>query len=218
MLKNIKLSLSRSMHSGVTALIPIALGVTSLMACVMPTPAPPTPTDLVPPEPSPLLACVDFEDQTSGTTYIVPDTINTSGTTIQVLPFQWGNGTWTNTGPGASVRDDMPNETDNAMFLNNVNLGFNIKSTECLTIQYCDKGGNENLIINGIVGNDELQAFNGVDFNGVMVSVDIVDLQENCGTIRLEGQFEEFYFQEQWWITFAIGGQELYIDDICPCE
>ena len=218
MSNNIRLSPAGSMILFFRVLMLIALAAAGLTACA--PPVPPPASEPVPPEPAELLACVDFEDQSPGAVYVVPNTFIASGISIQVLQFQWSDGTWTSTGPGVSVMDNMPNKTTNtAMFVNNVNLGFYLESTECLTIQYCELGGNVNLIINGITGNeDDFQAFDGVDFNGVRVSVNKTDDQYNCGTIRLEGLFEKTDFQEQWPITFAIGGQELYIDEICPCE
>jgi hypothetical protein len=35
--------------------------------------------------------------------------------------------------------------------------------------------------------------------------------------LTLHGDFVQFNFQEMGWISFAIGGQELAVDDVCPC-
>lgn len=188
----------------------LALVAACLAACVTPNP-PPAPTPQ-----SPLKDCVDFEDLTVGKTYRVPATFAGSGAAIQALSYQWSNMNWTNDGRADVMKDGLAGGSDNEMFLNNVNLGFNVGSLECVALRFRDKGGNVNLIINNNVGN--FLDFQNVNLGGVTVSVTYDAGGENKGILKLSGEFTQFNFQEKWLISFAIGGQELSIDDICPCR
>jgi len=189
--------------------------ITLILAIVISACARPTPSS----ESSDLKECIKFEDLTLGTTYTNLQTFTSSNVPIQVIDFN-NTTNWVTDGPGAMVKDDMRlNEGNNSMFLNNVNLSFNIESSKCIEIQYCDVGGNVNLLANTIEGIDQdLTAFNTVDFNGVTAAANITDAQNNCGTLQLHGEFKKYFFRDKAWITFAIGGQELYVDNICPCE
>ena len=71
-------------HVGVKALTILILGAIgfSAVACVPPSPA----------TPSPLNACVNFEDLKVGNSYKVSDTFTDSGVTSVVMPFQWSSG------------------------------------------------------------------------------------------------------------------------------
>lgn len=188
----------------------LLLIVTCLAACAA---CNPTPTSV--PSPSPLKDCVDFEDLKVGNKYQKLATWASSGAAIQVLNFQWSNMNWTSDGYAEVMQDGLAGGAGNEMFLNNVNLGLDIGSTECVTIHFHNKGGNVNLIINDTVGNWD--DFQNANLGGVIVSADYVG-NENKGTLTLSGEFKRFNFQEKGWISFAIGGQELFIDDICPCR
>jgi hypothetical protein len=190
----------------------IALAIISLTlsACVQP-PTPP------PPSPSPLKDCVDFEDLTVGTTYQVPATFADSGAMVWVLPFQWSNMNWTSIGRADAVKVGLAGGSGNEMFLNNVNLGLDIGALECVNLKFRDRGGNVNLIMNDKVGNSN--DFQNTNLGGVTVSADThYEHGDLVGTLKLSGKFAKFNFQEKQWISFAIGGQELSIDDVCPCH
>jgi hypothetical protein len=192
----------------------LALGAICLAACV----PPPSPSSEPSPSPlSPLKDCVDFEDLAIGATYRVADTFTDSGAAMALWPFQWSNLNWTYDGR-ADLRNDMPAGTPgNAMLLNNVNIGFDAGSLECVTLHFCDEGSNVNLIINNQVGNvQNFQDLNGTNLGSVTISVNVDS--KNCGTVNLSGKFERFYFRERGPISFAIGGQELYVDNVCPCR
>lgn len=170
------------------------------------------------PSPSPLTDCIDFEDLTVGSQYQVPTLFTSSGATIQVLPFQWANMNWTN-GSGASVGGNGLAEGREAkeMLPNNVNLGFHTgPSAQCITFRFRDQGGNVNLIINDTVGNWD--DFQNANLGAVAVSVNYDPGGQNKGTLTLRGEFAQFNFREMGWISFAVGGQELSVDDVCPCR
>jgi hypothetical protein len=96
------------------------------------------------------------------------------------------------------------------MRINNVNL--DIKHLACpfefLVIRFGEYGGNVNIDINGDFRNaDDLLDFDGQIIGGVQVMV--IDGQENKpARMELKGEI----------LSFAIGGQELAIDDLCPWE
>lgn len=205
----------------------IAILALVMVACVPVTPvSPPAQTPAVQvPEPTkvganellPLHSCLDFDELTLGTTYQVPATFGTTEATMAVLPFQWDNGTWTSAGDGASVHNAADaGGSGNELFLNNVNLGYDVGSLQCVSIRYHDMGGNVNLVINNVVGN--YSDFVDTNLGGVEVLVANDSSGNNSGSLTLSGKFESFPFQEQQLISFAIGGQELAIDNLCPCE
>ncbi len=191
----------------------LALGMLTLVAIYLAACVPPSPP---PASPSPIKECVDFEGLMVGTVHKVPNTFVDSGTTIQVLPFQWGTGGWTSDGQADVTKNGLAGGEGNEMFLNNVNLGFDVGSLECVTIRFRDQGGNVNLVINNDMGN--FADFQHASVGGVNVSVAYGAGGNNTGTLTLSGRFDKFNFQEKGMISFTIGGQELSIDDVCPCR
>ncbi len=165
------------------------------------TPKPPTPTVEPPP-------CVAFEGLTLGDSYRVPDRFVDSDVEITVRAFQWGNGEWTTDGFSEVDDQGLAGGSGQEMLINNVNLDFDFCCVleEGLTLRFGEYGGNLNIEINGIFKNFENFAdIEGANFDGVTVTV-IDGLGDDMGTLTLKG--------EVW--SFAIGGQELWIDDICP--
>jgi hypothetical protein len=202
------------------------LMLVALLGCIPHITPTPTITTVIPDhEVTPISAstltdCATLDDLVLATNYVINNQIPTSGVTFQVMSFIWSNGTVTYSGHGATVVDDMPlPNMGYSLFVNNVNLGLLLDSGNCFTIEYCDKGGNENLLVNGINGNTpDLSDLNNTNMGGVEVTVDILDPQQNCGVVTLKGDFQNFVFDNNWNITFGIGGQELYIDNVCPCK
>jgi hypothetical protein len=165
------------------------------------------------------LACAGgtgFEDLVIGTQYQVSDSFTSSGIAFQVLPFQWANGQWASDGNAEVVADQFGSSTK-AMSLNNVNLGL-ILDYECIWIDYCELGGNVNFIANTVIQSaDDFQDLAGFNFNGLSYGVYNIT-KPNCGRIETKGKPEKFDLLEKFTITLALGGQELYIDNICPCK
>ncbi len=198
-------------HAGTTRRFWWVLGILALVSVYLPACMHEPSTSF-----TPLKDCVDFEDLKVGTKYPVPSTIADSGATMGVLPFQRpGGGSWTNKGHARVEKAVLPG-AGNEIFLANVNLGFDVGSFDCVTLRFHDKGGNVNLIINNSVGN--YKNFQDVNLGGVNVSVALAPGGKQKGTIKLHGKFVKFNFQGKWLISFAIGGQELAIDDVCPCK
>jgi hypothetical protein len=147
----------------------------------------------------------DFDDLVLGTSYVVGQTFITNGIPVSVGPFQWSNGQWTNGGNATVVALGQAGGAWKEIAVNNVNLeiGIDVPLTG-LSLRFGEYGGNLNIRINGDFRNFE----NFADINGLIIGdvhVSVVNgLGNDAGILRLEGQIHEF----------AIGGQELFIDDL----
>lgn len=147
----------------------------------------------------------DFEDLTLGTTYHVGDTFTTADTPITVKAFQWGNGTWYNGGHTMVGNAGRAGGSGNELNVNNVNLefGLNMPLTG-LSLLFGEYGGNLNIEINGMFKNFEnFSEINGDTIGGVHVTV-VNGFGNDMGSLHLAGTISQF----------AIGGQELFIDDV----
>ena len=149
-------------------------------------------------------APIDFEDLTPGTEYKVDDTFTTSGIPVAVEPFQWSGGGWTSDGYAKVMNGGQAGGSGNEMNVNNVNLDFSFGAPiKSLSLLFGEYGGNLNIEVNGDFRNfDKFADVNGFTIGGVYVTV--VDLGDSNGRLTLTGTIEQF----------AIGGQELWIDDV----
>jgi hypothetical protein len=164
--------------------------------------------------------CVDFEDPGYGT-YPVFDALHDSGARIEVQPFQWSTGAWTYGGVldiGAAGRAGGSGQEAGT---NNVNLAVALPTgCEVMTLRFGEFGGNINVGINGDFRNVQNFAdLHGAVIGGVPVTV-VNGYGDDQGTVRLEGAV----WPSTFWLdgtpveaSLIIGGQELWIDDIC-CE
>jgi len=153
--------------------------------------------------------CVKFSNLTSGDTYNVGDTITTSQANIVVEQFQWPNGTWTTSGHATVDDRNYGQGSGNDLNANNVNLNFQFDyPVEKITLKFGELGGNNNISVNGGFQNvPNLVDLNGNSINGVQITVNASQQGNNWyGTMELDGTINEF----------KIGGQELWLDDVCP--
>jgi uncharacterized repeat protein (TIGR02543 family) len=155
--------------------------------------------------------CVDFEDLPLGTQYHVGDTFTDSGVVIAVQKFQWGNLQWCNGSCGyTEVSNNLswcwPGGSGQHMVVNNVNLRFVYDGPwEGLSLLFGEYGGNLNIEINGDLRNfEDFDDIHGDVIGGVDVSV-VNGFGNDRGSLTLSGTIN----------AFAIGGQELCIDDVC---
>ena len=161
--------------------------------------------------------CLKFSDQVANTRYHVGDTISTQLSStginggvvnVKVEKFQWGNGNWTTSG---SARVDTRNYAaggGNEINTNNTNLHFLFNyPVKKITLKFADFGGNSNIRINNTFKNiGRMINLNNTVIDGV--SIDIIAAHQGnnyVGTMTLEGDIKDF----------AIGGQELWLDDVC---
>jgi len=153
------------------------------------------------------MGCVDFESLPPATDYVFLDTFTDSGVPITVEAFQWSNGTWT-TGNHARVDTrQMAGGTGKDINLNNVNLRFHLGKVgaNALTVAVGEYGGNINMQVNGEFRNFEnFPEIDSTMIGGTQVSV-AGGAQNQTGTVSLTGLVK----------SFSIGGQELWIDDVC---
>ncbi len=186
------------------------LGAVWLGGCT-PVPVPPTSTGV----PSPLVetplarACASFEDLPLGAVYTVPQRFGATGLAVGVNAFQWDDGQWTADGFAVVGDDGLAGGSGQELAVNNANLDFSFcGSLTELRVLFGEYGGNMNIDING-----EFRNFANLDdLDGSMigdVAVSVVDgFGSDTGGLELSGRLD----------SFAIGGQELCIDEVCPSE
>lgn len=153
--------------------------------------------------------CIDFDGLTVGTQYENGDSFTEDGTLVRFGPFQWSNGTWTlgNTAevdPGAQAGG-----SGNSMQLNNVNADFGVGCATRVSLHYGEYGGNVNLRINGELRNTgNFSTLNGATIGGATIAITLISApgaHNEFATLEATGTITDF----------AIGGQELWIDDVC---
>lgn len=149
--------------------------------------------------------CVDFEDLTPGTVYDVSNVFADSGVTITAAPFQWSNSTWTSAGFATVSTSGFSGGAGIDMAFNNIALGFDFgRPVEDLRFIFGEYGGNINLTINGDLRNEfDFSALHGQIVGGTLVEV--MNSQTGLGVVRITGTVH----------TFSVGGQELWIDNVC---
>ncbi len=155
--------------------------------------------------------CLRFTDLTAGTRYNVGDTITTSRTDIQVEQFQWGNDVWTSDGRAEVDTRNYSRGSGKDLNSNNANLRFMFSyPLDKITLNFGELGGNNNIKVNDEFQNvQDLISLNSTTVGGVQVTVNAVQQGNNWyGRMILEGNIN----------NFSIGGQELYLDDVCPCK
>ena len=153
--------------------------------------------------------CLKFNDLSSGTTYNIPSTISTDGKTIKVEQFQWANGTWSSTGHAKVDASSFAGGSGPELRANNANLNFQLDyPLSKLTFKFADFGGNENIKVNNDFRNvPNFLGLNNTTIGGVNVSVNAVQATGSIrGEVVLEGAIS----------GFTVGGQELWIDEVCP--
>ena len=148
---------------------------------------------------------LNFEDLTLNAQYHVGDVFVTSGIPVFVKPFQWSSGNWTSEGFTKVVTDGKAGGSGNEMNVNNVNLEFGMPApVSGGSLLFGEYGGNLNIEINSDFRNFEnFDAINDLDIGGVIVSV-VNGPGDNKGRLILDGICSQF----------AIGGQELWIDNV----
>ncbi len=147
---------------------------------------------------------VDFEDLPAAKTYQVGDTFVSSGVPISVEPLLLRGGTAAYNGTAWVHDDGDAGGVGQQMQLGSVNLDFGFaRPIDSLLMQYGDSGGSYNLEINGeFVYFLDFDKISGTQIGGVDVSV--VQVGDLIRFLVFQGQIN----------SFAIGGQELWIDNV----
>lgn len=155
----------------------------------------------------PYTCCIDFENLTSGTSYVVGNTFNDSGAIMTVQSFTWAGGTQTSGGHATVSSTGQAGATGLDVNLNNVNLSVDFQETlQGLSLCFGEYGGNLNININGDFANfSNFQDIHNQTIGGTKIYV-----------INGTGQDKGKLFVFGTVTSFSVGGQELWIDHICP--
>lgn len=155
----------------------------------------------------PYTCCIDFESLTSGTSYVVGNTFNDSGAIMTVQSFTLGGGGVTSAGNAMVSSTGAAGASGLDVNLNNVNLDIDFQQTlQGISLHFGEYGGNLNITINGDFRNfNNFSDIHGLTIGGTQVYV-INGLGNDKGKLFVFGTIT----------SFAIGGQELWIDHICP--
>ena len=153
--------------------------------------------------------CVTFSDQTPQTEFNVGDVIVSSKTDIVVEKFQWTDGTWYSDGKAVVDTRNYSKGSGNDLNTRNVNVRFMFDyPVDGIKLKFGELGGHNNINVNDEFRNvQDLINLNNTTIGGVQVKVNAVQQGNNWyGKMALDGTISGFY----------IGGQELWLDDICP--
>lgn len=143
--------------------------------------------------------CVDFDDLAPGAVVTIEETLETSGFTLQGEEFFFLDGRSTTRGSAVVV---AASPTDQELFISNINVAAELDTPlPGLELEYTDGGNNINLIVNGELANQE----NLTDVASPVGGVQVTASAAETGILSLRGDIS----------AFAIGGQELAIDNIC---
>ena len=158
--------------------------------------------------------CIDFEDLVLGTQYHHGDAFVADDTGFQaeitLEDFTWSSGGTTSGGFSQVENGGLAGGSGQELQVNNTLLRFDFADpVHDLTIKYGEYGGNLNFEINGDlhVFEDFSDIGNGTpipSLGGVDIFVNDDPLSSR-GVVRLVGDIEQL----------KIGGQELWIDDVC---
>ena len=151
--------------------------------------------------------CVDFEDLALGATFVVGDVFSSGGVDIQVTEFTYDTGTTTSTGDTEVAGGGDAGGLGQDLLVNNVLVRFGFPSTplDGLSFRFGEYGGNLNIRVNSdFVNFENFSEIDGAVIGGVTVSV-VGGTGGDTGVATLIGSISDF----------AVGGQELFIDDLC---
>lgn len=152
--------------------------------------------------------CLRFSDLEAGATYNVGDTITTSGKEIKVEQFQSGTDAWTSSGEARVDTRNYSLGSGKDLNSRNVNLRFMFAyPIDKITLKFGELGGNNNIKVNDEFQNvRDLISLNGTTIGSAQVTVNAAQQGNNWyGNMILDGDIN----------NFSIGGQELWLDDVC---
>jgi len=154
--------------------------------------------------------CVVFDQLALGSIYTPGAAFVEGAVVMRVGPFQWSSGIYTWSGYSEVDANGMAGGSGQDLRLNNATVSFDfggpVTTIKCAVGEY---GGNINLEANGQVWNfDDFSTLPGPSLGAVSVTSTVTSttfLTGEIGTIELAGVIT----------SFSIGGQELWIDDVC---
>ncbi len=156
--------------------------------------------------------CTTFESLPPGQAYPVGATFTENNIKMTPLNFVWSNGTPTAGGFARVATGGQARGSGQDLELNNINLDFDFGPVaRSLTLRFGEYGGNLNIRVNGQFRNfGNFADINQATIGNAAVAVNIYDPRSNNGSgdlgiLTLSGAINQF----------ALGGQELWIDDVC---
>lgn len=147
--------------------------------------------------------CIDFNGLSSGDTFVHNDTISDNGVNLKVDNNGW-------VAPRHAKVDNRSYALGTGLDLNLNNISVDIefeRTPDTIFLQFGDLGGQHKLNINGNVQTlNDLHSLNGQTIGGVNIAVEADTNGHNWyGIIGFAGNLNQL----------SIGGQELWIDNIC---
>ncbi len=154
----------------------------------------------------------DWEDMTLGNVYNVGDVFTSELVTVTAQDFIWLDGTPTSGGYTEVGNGGYAGGSGLEIQVNNISLGLELGgSVGYMEILFGEYGGNLNLEINGDFRNfSDFAAMSGLTVGGVDVYV-VNGFGSDSGVLILSANLDQINH-------VTIGGQELWIDDICYDE
>ncbi|MCA9166756.1 MAG: VCBS repeat-containing protein [Planctomycetales bacterium] len=156
----------------------------------------------------PSLNVFQFEDVPPDHLYHVQDVFSTTAdqgmvASIEVRPFVYLDGQTTADG-STHARLFTNDPVNHVIDINNVNLDFTFSDVVTgIYLPFSESGGNVNLWVNDQLANvANFANLNGQTLGGV--TIEVTQLTDSIGVLRLTGDINQF----------AIGGQELWIDNL----
>ena len=147
---------------------------------------------------------LEFSDLTAGTTYNVGDSFTSSGALITAEQYYHSGGGSTTSGYAAVETGGVAGGAGNELRTNNINLRFDFGAPlDGLALEYGYQGGNVNVEINGVLANV-------ADMMAVPTTLGGTDVF----TFDSSGSDGHLFVVGGQINSFAIGGQELVIDNI----
>ncbi|GIG20198.1 hypothetical protein Cch01nite_09220 [Cellulomonas chitinilytica] len=202
-------------HLVTTALAVCSVGVT-LVPCIgsRPWPRP------IPPRPIPAFVCESLDSLPVGLTVVngLPPVNSFQPPLMDIAahPFAWASGVTTTAGQATTEAGGRAGGSGTEIRVNNIVLSVSIGFGQVMhaaRIRFGEYGGNVNLSVDGVTANvADLASLNGKTMGGVTVSVPTGGFGNDMGVLELTGTMPDQAFGLG---QFAIGGQELWIDDIC---
>jgi hypothetical protein len=129
--------------------------------------------------------------------------------------FERPNGTTTDAGLAQISKAGRAGGSGQEVTVNNINLCFGAGFGQVLKrikLAFGEYGGNLNLKINGqFVNFANFMQIDGQVIGGVRAKVLSGGMGNDSGEIEFTGQIRD----QRWWGQLAIGGQELFIDNLC---
>lgn len=152
--------------------------------------------------------CFNFEYLPLHEVYVVGDTFPVAGAQVSAIEFEWSSGNYYADGEATVDNNQLAGGWGYDIQTNNINLMFELEeSLPGLVLLYGEYGGNVNLAVNEeMIVFDDFPDIDGIEIGGVEVIV--MPITDEQGVLIMIGEIA----------TFAIGGQELWIDDPCQQE